>query len=124
MSGGFGLIIGGQDVARYSEAQIRDAGLCAARAEMQAALYWARRASSSQPWVPLDWTTWLLMAKAGVPCELIAYVCEVDPRRLRKRLLAATALMLFAPYAARIEVLMRAMPRFGVPRVTVLRPTR
>ena len=124
MTGGFGVIVGGRDLARYSKEQIHDACVVQWQAEMQASLYWPGKRQSSTPWVPPQWTAWLLMEKAGMPRDLIAYVCHVDPRALRKRLLVTTALMLFPPYAARIEALMHAMPRFGATQLPALRPVR
>jgi hypothetical protein len=123
-AGGFGLIIGGRDVERYSEDEIRDACIVQWQAEAQASLYWPQRGQSKAPWVPAQWTAWLLMEKAGVPRELIAYVCHVDPRRLRKCLLVATALMLLPPYAARIEKLKQPIPRYRAPHVPTLRPAK
>jgi hypothetical protein len=40
----------------------------------------------------------------------------VPPDYLRKRLRAATAMMMFPPYAARIEALMAQMPLFNMRR--------
>jgi hypothetical protein len=66
--------------------------------------------------VPREWTAWLLMDKAGMPRELIADPARVPPDYLRKRLRAATAMMMFPPYAARIEALMAQMPLFNMRR--------
>jgi hypothetical protein len=67
--------------------------------------------------VPRQWTAWLLMSKAGVPAELIAYVSYADPREVRRKLRIAAALMVLAPYAAHIEALMQRMPHFGATRL-------
>jgi len=120
-AGGFGLIIGGRDVERYSEDEIRDACIVQWQAETQASLYWPQRGQSKAPWVPAQWTAWLLMEKAGVPRELIAYVCHADPRELRKRLRLAKWLMLLPPYAARIEALLLPIPRYRTPHIPTLR---
>jgi hypothetical protein len=64
--------------------------------------------------VPLAWTAFLLMDKAGVPRALVAELSETSPAALAKRIRAARALMIFPPFAARIERLMRSMPRFGI----------
>jgi hypothetical protein len=113
-AGRFRLIIGRRDLERYSDAEIAEATVVRWRAEAQASLYWPRRGQSTL-WVPAQWTAWLLMQKAGVPAELIAYVCRADPRTVRKRLGAARWLMLLPAYAASIEALMQGMPRYGAP---------
>lgn len=67
--------------------------------------------------VPAMWTAWLLMEKAGVPQAIIADVSSADPASLRRRLTVARAMMMFPPYAARIEALMRDMPRYSAKEV-------
>ncbi len=64
--------------------------------------------------VPPDWTAWLLMDKAGVPRALIAYCGNAAPERVTRCLRLAKALMIFAPYAARVESLAAQMPRFAL----------
>jgi hypothetical protein len=63
--------------------------------------------------LPPQWTAGLLMAKAGVPRELIAGTFNVDRKRLDQRLAIVTLLMVFPPYGARIEALRRQMPAFA-----------
>ena len=82
------------------------------RAEYLACHQLARR-NAGPLTVPADWTTWLLMDKAGVPRELIAYYGYVDRRHLNRRLRAARALLIFVPFADRIDELMKRMPRFS-----------
>jgi hypothetical protein len=65
--------------------------------------------------VPPQWTAWLLMDKAGVPRSLIARTAGIDPALLERRLRLAKAMLIFAPYAARVEALMRSMPAFAEP---------
>jgi hypothetical protein len=59
--------------------------------------------------IPPHWTCQLLMHKAGVPREFIAKAFSDDPDRVRRRLWALIGLMIFAPYAAEIEALMKNM---------------
>ena len=63
--------------------------------------------------VPPHWTAWLLMDKAGVPRPLIAYTFNVPRKHLDSRLRAAWLLLMWAPYAAKIEALMNTMPDFA-----------
>jgi hypothetical protein len=85
------------------------------RAEALAGMHWPHRYRRRVlPSVPRQWTAWLLMDKAGVPRDLIAYHARAHRDYLSKRLLAATAMMILPPYAARIEALMQQMPRFPV----------
>ncbi len=105
-------IVGGTD--RYGEIAMRDAYLVQWQAEMAARCYWPYRpGDKATPWVPAHWTAWLLMHKAGLPHHMIAYLARVDDGFLRRRLAVATALMMFPPYAARIEKLMQDMPRYA-----------
>jgi hypothetical protein len=85
--------------------------------------WWHLRRGGSIPVLP-RWTAWLLMRRAGIPLELIAHVCETDARYIRRRLTAAAALMLWPPYGARIEALMRNMPRFGAAELPELKPAK
>lgn len=62
--------------------------------------------------IPPHWTRQLLMHKAGVPREFIARAFEEDPALVRRRLRCLVALMIFAPYAAEIEALMKSMPSY------------
>lgn len=62
--------------------------------------------------VPPEWTALLLMDKAGVPRELIEHTFVIGPKYLEKRLRTATLLMIYPPYAARIERLGARMPKF------------
>jgi hypothetical protein len=63
--------------------------------------------------VPPHWTAWLLMDKAGVPRPLIAHSFNVPETHLNSRLRAAKLLLMWAPYAARIEALMDQVPDFA-----------
>lgn len=121
---GFGLIIGRRDLERYSEDEICDACIVQWQAEAQASLYWQGRGQSRAPWVPAQWTSQLMMEKAGVPPELIAYVCHADPREVRKRLRLSKWLMLLPPYATRIEALMQPIRRYGAPHIPTLRSAK
>jgi hypothetical protein len=98
---------------RFSEEACSDAMVIKWTAERLAGIWRIRDGRPKLPSIPRQWTAWLLMDKAGVPRELIADACRVPVDRLGKRLLAATAMMMFPPYAARIEALMEQMPRFG-----------
>jgi hypothetical protein len=101
---------------RYSEATCSNALVVRMRAEALAGLRWPSRQRKRMPLaVPPRWTAWLLMDKAGVPRELIAQQHRLPLPDLRKRLRAATAMMMFPPYAARIEALMAQMPPFDAP---------
>jgi hypothetical protein len=106
--------MGGAEMDRDSEMMSSNVLVVKGRAQELAGLtrrQWNNRAGV--PSVPREWTAWLLMAKAGMPQELIADPARVPPHYLRKRLRAATAMMMFPPYAARIEALMAQMPRFA-----------
>lgn len=63
--------------------------------------------------MPPHWTAQLLMHKAGVPQEFIAKTFDIDPDRIRQRLLMMMGLMILAPYAAEIEALMARMPAYS-----------
>ena len=121
---GFRLIIGRRDLDGYSQDEIRDACIAQRLAAEQASLYWAERGQSKAPWVPEQCTTLLLMERAGVPRELIAYVCHADPREVRKRLRLANWLMVLPPYAARIEALTQQMRRYRATHIPTLRPVK
>ena len=62
--------------------------------------------------IPPLWIAQQLMDKAGVPRDFIARAFQVESRQLNSRLAVLTALMVFAPYGAQIEALMREMPEF------------
>lgn len=62
--------------------------------------------------VPAEATAALLMDKAGVPMPLIVKLSSMEQDRLRRWLMVARTLLMFPPYAARIEALMEKMPRF------------
>lgn len=62
--------------------------------------------------IPAHWTAQLLMHKAGVPREFIAVAFKEDQDRIRRRLCVLIGLMIFAPYAAEIEMLMKSMPSY------------
>jgi hypothetical protein len=97
----------------WSEEAYRDAYTIRWRAEVLAGVQYPPDRRSNPLWVPPQWTAWLLMDKAGTPRELIARICYADPLLVKRRLRLAWALMLFPPYAARIEALMRTVPRWG-----------
>ncbi len=82
------------------------------RAESLAVL--GRRAREGRFSVPQRWVAWLLMEKAGVPRALIAELWECPELDVVKYLRVAKAMMLFPPFAARIEYLMRTMPNFAL----------
>ena len=98
----------------YSEDALSAALAAKWQAEALAGLRWWRQ--TDRPGllsVPAEWTAWLLMHKAGVPRELIASCAGVHLDHVTRRLRLATAMMIFAPYAARIEALARRMPAFA-----------
>jgi hypothetical protein len=64
--------------------------------------------------VPPHWTAWLLMEKAGMPRDLIAFVARVEEGHVARALRITTALMVFPPYAARIERLGKRLGLFGL----------
>jgi hypothetical protein len=109
---------------RYSEEVIRDACVVQWQAEMLAGLYWPQRGKVGPLLVPAQWTAWLLMRKAGMPFDVMAYVSQADERFIRRRVTVAKAAMLFAHYAARIERLTQRMPRFGAAHVPATRSAR
>ena len=101
------------EMDRFSETACSDALAIRWAAERLAGMWRVRHGRPKLPMVPMQWTAWLLMDKAGVPRELIAEMSRVSVDHLGRRLLAATAMMMFPPYAARIEALAAQMPRFG-----------
>jgi hypothetical protein len=106
----------------YSE-QVHEAAYSVRwQAERLAGVHAPRRRSPLS--VPAEWTACLLMDKAGVPQPLIATVSAADPQRLGRHLMVVKALMMFPHYAARIEALMRNMPRFGANETPSLKPAR
>lgn len=70
------------------------------------------RRSGGPRLLPPEVTAALLMEKSGVPAPLIARTTLMPPDRLRRWLMVARALLMFPPYAARIEGFMEKMPRF------------
>jgi hypothetical protein len=97
----------------YSETTCSNALAVKWQAEALAGLRWPQR--SRRPVllsVPPQWTAWLLMAKAGMPREVIARQNRLPLDHLQRRLRAAIAMMMLPPYAARVEALMAEMPRF------------
>jgi hypothetical protein len=80
------------------------------KAEELAGVQYPAKARGGLLSVPVEWTAALLMDKAGVPLSLIAYVSCEEEKRLRRQLIVAKALLMFPPYAARIETLMEKMP--------------
>jgi hypothetical protein len=111
-------------VDRYSEDEIRDACVVEWQAEALAGLHWPQRGRVGFLSIPAQWTAWLLMEKAGVPRDLIAHISHTNPRDIRRRVTVAKAAMLFAHYAARVEALMRRMPRYGAAHVPATRPAK
>ena len=106
---------------RFNEVAVRDACIVQWQAEALAGVYLPRKSGDL---VPPRWTAWLLMEKAGVPRDLVAYVCHVEPRQIHKHVRFAKVFMLYAPYAARIEELSEAITPFGAPHVPATRPAR
>ena len=114
----------GRDMDRYSEAVVSEACRVQWQAEALAGLYWPQRGRVGFLSVPAQWTAWLLMEKAGLPRDVMAFVSHADERDIRRRVTVAKAAMIFAHYAARIEGLMERMPRYGTAHVPVTRPAR
>ena len=98
---------------QFSETQFAQGYMLKWRAGELAGLYQPQKRGALT--IPPEWITYLLLDKAGMPRDLIAHFYEIERRRLNKLIRATKALMLFAPFAARIERLMRAMPHFNVP---------
>lgn len=82
------------------------------KAEEIAGLQYPHKSARRLLTVPPEMTAALLMEKAGVPPALIAKLSYTQPDKLSRRLRVARALLMFPPYAARIEALMEKMPRF------------
>jgi hypothetical protein len=97
---------------RYTEEVLRDACDIQWQAESLAGVRWPLRGRVGALSVPPLFTAWLLMAKAGVPVEVVAYVSHVDLRKVQRGLLVAKALLIWPPYAARVEKMMRMIPRY------------
>jgi hypothetical protein len=114
----------GREMESYSEAAYSDAYRVCWRAEALAGVQYPQKGRKALLRVPSEWTACLLMEKAGVPLRLIEQVMIVDQKSLGRRLLIVKALMMFAPYAARIENLMKDMPRYGAVQPPVLKPAR
>src|SRR5262245_32325952 len=109
---------------RYSDEAFRDAWLVQCDAEKLAGVKWYHLGRRGLFAVLPQWTAWLLMEKAGVPCDLIATMAYVDLRQVRHGLLVTKALLVWPPYAARIEGLMRQMPRHGAAHGPALQPAK
>jgi hypothetical protein len=107
---------GRRDMEVWSEAAYSAAYRILWQAEGLAGMRYPHPGRRALVSVPAHITAALLMSKAGVPTPLIATVSGVAPGRLRRRLAVATALLIFPPYAARIEGLMRDMQHFGTIR--------
>lgn len=90
---------------RYSEAARRDACIVQWHAESLAGLHWPQKRAAGVLSVPPAWTAWPRMEKPGMPRDLIAFVSHADARHLRRRSMAAKALMLIAPYPARMPAM-------------------
>jgi hypothetical protein len=109
------------DMERFSDVTVRDACLVQSQAEMLAGVYLPRKAAGL---VPPRWTAWLLMERAGVPRDLLAYIYDVSPREIRSGVQRATLLMIWPPYSARVFRLAGMMVPFGTPDVARLKPAR
>jgi hypothetical protein len=106
---------------RFSGTTLRDACVVQTQAEALAGVYLPRKAAGL---VPPRWTAWLLMERAGVPRDLIAYIYDVPPREIRNGVQRATLLMIWPPYSARVFRLTGEMVPFGAPYVPTLKPAR
>jgi hypothetical protein len=106
-------------MVRYTEEILQDACEIQWQAESVAGVHWPQRGRVGALSVPPLFTSWLLMSKAGVPVDVIAYVAHVNLRKVQRGLLVAKALLIWPPYAARVEKMMRRIPRYtggrGVP---------
>jgi hypothetical protein len=98
---------------RYTEEVLRDACEIQWQAESIARMRRPQRDRGGVVSVPPLFTAWLLMSKAGVPVDVVAYVSQVDLRKVQRGLLVAKALLLWPPYAARVEKMMHKIPRYG-----------
>src|SRR5688572_3887649 len=98
---------------RYSKEAMRDACIVQAKAELLVEGQWWQQRKPGASSSLSQWTAWLLMEKAGMPRDLIAFVSHVDERHIGRGLLVVKAWMVWPPYAARIEALMRQMPHYG-----------
>lgn len=94
------------------------------KAEELAELQYPHRPGRRLLSVPPEMTAVLLMDKAGVPHDLIARLSYIQPDTLQRRLRVARALMMFPPYAARIEALMGKMPRYDAADVPAIAPAK
>jgi hypothetical protein len=103
----------GRGMERYSKAAMRDACIVQSKADLLARGQWWQQRKPGSSSALSQWTAWLLMEKAGMPRELIAFVSYVDERHITHGLLVVKAWMVWPPYAARIEALMRQMPNYG-----------
>jgi hypothetical protein len=104
---------------RYREEVLQDACEIQWQAESVAGVHGPQRGNAAPLSVPPLFTAWLLMSKAGVPVDVVAYVAHVELRKVQRGLLVAKALLIWPPYAARVEKLMQMIPRYtggrGVP---------
>jgi hypothetical protein len=103
----------GRGMQRYSKAAMCHACIVQAKADLLAKTQWWQQRKPGASSTLSQWTAWLLMEKAGMPRELIAFVSHVDEGQIRRGLLVVKAWMVWPPYAARIEALMRQMPPYG-----------
>ena len=121
-----GVMTGREGImTQFAEENVRAACTLMCMAERLAGAQWWGREGKGRPMAILpQWTAWLLMEKAGVPRDLIAYVSMADGGELSRRLLLTKALLLWPPYAARIEALARKMPRFSAPQLPAPRSAK
>jgi hypothetical protein len=104
---------------RYSATALEAACLAQCEAEILAGVQAQR---SARAIVLAEWTAWLLMDRAGMPRDLIAYVYHTDLTTVTRGLQVATARLIWRPHAARIEKLTEQMPRFGAPHAPATQP--
>ena len=104
---------------RFSEEALQDACQVQWQADAVAGAHWPKRGKAGALAVPPRFTAWLLMSKAGMPADVVAYVSHAELRKVQRGLLVAKALLIWPPYAARVETMMRNVPRYtgesGVP---------
>jgi hypothetical protein len=106
---------------RFSEVAVRAARRMQSQAEALAGVHLPRTAAGL---APPRWTAWLLMERAGVPRDLVAHVCHVSPREVRRGVRRAQALMIWPRHAGDVERLSVQMVPFGKVHVPTLKPAR
>lgn len=98
---------------RYTDDVLQDA--CRVQGAVSGML-WPQSGKAGSLLVPPLFTSFLLMSRAGMPVDVIAYVTHVEPRRVRRGIRLASALLIWRPYAARVDEMLNQIPRYTAGR--------